>query len=92
MELADRMSTVEPYFFAKLGLRIAELKAEGKDVIRLDVGSPDLPPAPFIVDTFTGLDYDVYLYGVLDLNMGSLASTKRKEYRLLIVFGLVSAK
>ena len=44
MQLAKRMDTVEPYFFAKLGLRIAELKAEGKD-IRLDVGSPDLPPA-----------------------------------------------
>ena len=63
MELANRMSTVEPYFFAKLGLRIAELKAEGKDVIRLDVGSPDLPPAPFIVDTLQQASSEANLHG-----------------------------
>ncbi|HCU79626.1 MAG TPA: LL-diaminopimelate aminotransferase, partial [Chloroflexi bacterium] len=63
MQLAKRMDTVEPYFFAKLGLRIAELKAEGKDVIRLDVGSPDLPPAPFIVDTLQKASSEENLHG-----------------------------
>ena len=63
MQLAKRMDTVEPYFFAKLGLRIAELKAEGKDIIRLDVGSPDLPPAPFIVDTLQQASSEENLHG-----------------------------
>lgn len=47
---ADRISSFEPYFFAALGKRLAELKAKGMDVIRIDIGSPDLPPAKFITD------------------------------------------
>jgi len=43
-------SSFEPYFFAALGKRIAELKAKGMDVIRIDMGSPDLPPAKFITE------------------------------------------
>ena len=49
MRLADRMDTIKPYFFAELGVRITELQAQGIDVIRLDAGSPDMPPSPFIV-------------------------------------------
>ena len=37
-------------YFSKLAHRVAVLRAEGRDVIRLDVGSPDLPPADFIVE------------------------------------------
>ncbi|MCE1254933.1 MAG: aminotransferase class I/II-fold pyridoxal phosphate-dependent enzyme [Anaerolineae bacterium] len=48
---ADRIADFKPYFFATLNLRIKELKAKNIDVIRLDMGSPDMPPADFIVDT-----------------------------------------
>ena len=48
MKLAARMQSVQPYFFAKLAKRMVALQAAGKDVIRLDVGSPDQPPAAFI--------------------------------------------
>jgi LL-diaminopimelate aminotransferase len=47
---ADRISSFEPYFFAALGKKIAELKNRGVDVIRIDMGSPDLPPTKFITD------------------------------------------
>jgi LL-diaminopimelate aminotransferase len=50
MKVAERIGTLPPYVFAKLGRRILEMKAEGRDVIRLDIGSPDLPPPSFIVD------------------------------------------
>lgn len=50
MKIAERVSTLPPYVFAKLGRRIVEMKAEGRDVIRLDIGSPDLPPPDFITD------------------------------------------
>ncbi len=50
MRVAKRVSTLPPYVFAKLGHRIQELKSEGRDIIRLDIGSPDLPPPDFIVD------------------------------------------
>jgi LL-diaminopimelate aminotransferase len=36
-------------FFATINGHIAELCATGADVIRLDIGSPDLPPAPHII-------------------------------------------
>ncbi len=46
----DRLS---PNYFATLTARVNELRAAGHDVIRLDIGSPDLPPAPHIVDALT---------------------------------------
>ena len=39
-----------PSHFAEISRLVAELAADGRDVIRLDVGSPDLPPAPFIIE------------------------------------------
>ncbi len=50
MRVAERVSTLPPYVFAKLGRRILEMKSEGRDIIRLDIGSPDLPPPDFVVD------------------------------------------
>ncbi len=47
---ADRIASFKPYFFAGLNQKIARLRAGGVDVIRLDMGSPDLPPAGFIID------------------------------------------
>lgn len=47
---ADRMSLLPPYFFVGLNHKIAQLKAAGADVIRMDMGSPDLPPAPFVIE------------------------------------------
>jgi len=38
------------YVFASLGARIRQLQAEGVDIIRLDIGSPDMPPPDFITE------------------------------------------
>lgn len=46
---AHRLDSIPPYFFHFLPQRLAALRAQGVDVIRLDAGSPDLPPAPHIV-------------------------------------------
>lgn len=43
------MAQLPPYFFHRLNTRITELKALGREVIRMDAGSPDLPPAPHII-------------------------------------------
>ena len=48
MKISERVVDLPPYPFAALGRRLRELAAEGTDVIRLDVGSPDLPPPDFI--------------------------------------------
>jgi LL-diaminopimelate aminotransferase len=47
---ADRIGSLKPYFFAHLGKRIADIEARGVDVVRMDIGSPDMPPAPFIIE------------------------------------------
>jgi LL-diaminopimelate aminotransferase len=47
---SQRMSRIPPYVFARIGQRIATLRADGADVIRIDIGSPDLPPAPAIIE------------------------------------------
>jgi LL-diaminopimelate aminotransferase len=47
---ADRVANLPPYVFASLGARIARLRAEGKDIIRLDIGSPDLPPPDSVIE------------------------------------------
>ncbi len=48
---ADRIASFKPYFFASLNQKLAELRNKNVDVIRIDIGSPDLPPADFIVET-----------------------------------------
>jgi LL-diaminopimelate aminotransferase len=51
MKAADRVGNLPPYVFAKLGQRLRQLAAEGNDIIRLDIGSPDLPPPSVILET-----------------------------------------
>ncbi len=51
MKPAARMAHLKPHFFATLNARLAVLQSEGRDIIRLDEGSPDMPPARQIVDT-----------------------------------------
>ena len=46
---AERMTYLNPYYFAGLNQRLAEMKAEGRPLIRLDIGSPDQPPAEHII-------------------------------------------
>jgi LL-diaminopimelate aminotransferase len=48
---ADRIAEFKPYFFAALNQKLTELKNKGVDIIRLDMGSPDLPPKDFIIET-----------------------------------------
>ena len=47
---ANRIADFKPYFFAQLNNRLTELRNRGVDIIRLDMGSPDLPPEGFIID------------------------------------------
>ncbi len=47
---AARMAHLSPHFFAALSARLQALQAEGRDIIRLDEGAPDLPPASHILE------------------------------------------
>lgn len=48
---ADRLSTVSEYYFSRKGKEVARLNAEGKDIISLAIGSPDMPPSPETIST-----------------------------------------
>ena len=48
---ADRLGTVEEYYFSRKLKEIAALRAAGHEVLNLGIGSPDLPPAPAVVRT-----------------------------------------
>jgi LL-diaminopimelate aminotransferase len=47
---AQRIANFKPYFFAQLAQKLTTLKKNGVDVIRIDMGSPDLPPESTIID------------------------------------------
>ena len=49
---ADRISSVEEYYFSKKLSEIAEMNAAGKGVINLGIGSPDMPPSKKAKDMF----------------------------------------
>jgi LL-diaminopimelate aminotransferase len=50
-QLAQRVVNLPPYIFAGLEKRISQMISEGRDVIRLDIGSPDQPPSPQIIES-----------------------------------------
>lgn len=43
---ADRLNSVQEYYFSVKLKEVAQMNAEGKNVISLGIGSPDLPPSP----------------------------------------------
>ena len=48
--IARRMEVLAPHFFATLSAQINAMTTAGMDVIRLDEGAPDLPPAKHIIE------------------------------------------
>ncbi len=60
---AHRLDRIPPYVFAALAARIRTLQAQGMDIIRLDIGSPDLPPADFIIEALAAASRRPDLHG-----------------------------
>ena len=42
---ANRLASVNEYYFSRKLKEVAQLNAEGKDIISLAIGSPDMPPS-----------------------------------------------
>ncbi len=60
---AKRMGNLAPQFFSALNEEIAALREKGADVIRLDVGSPDMPPAPHIIQKLSETAWRADVHG-----------------------------
>lgn len=50
MRVSERLKKIPPYLFAEIDRKIAEAKAQGKDVISLGIGDPDTPTLQPVVD------------------------------------------
>ena len=50
---ANRLGNVEEYYFSKKLKEIRNLNDEGKDIINLGIGSPDLPPSKETVEALS---------------------------------------
>ena len=48
---ANRVGSVQEYYFSRKLKEVAEMNAAGKNVINLGVGSPDLPPSERTIET-----------------------------------------
>lgn len=51
METADRLNSVQEYYFSKKLREVRGLIAQGKPIINMGIGSPDLAPSPQVLET-----------------------------------------
>lgn len=49
IKLAERMTPLDTQYFAALERKVSAMRAVGADILRLDIGDPDLPPAEHII-------------------------------------------
>ena len=49
IQKADRLSNVKEYYFSKKLREVAVLRKEGKEIINMAIGSPDLPPPDAVI-------------------------------------------
>ena len=53
MEAAIRLKGIDEYYFSSKLREIEQMNAQGRDVINLGIGSPDLPPHPSVIETLS---------------------------------------
>lgn len=46
---AERLQNLPPYVFAVISERIREMQSSGIDVVRMDIGNPDMPPPDAVI-------------------------------------------
>jgi LL-diaminopimelate aminotransferase len=88
MQFAKRVESLKPYPFARQAEILAKLKARGMDVIRMDIGSPDRPPAAHILAALetaardpNSHGYPAFGYGTPSL-LAAVASYYRARFRV----------
>ena len=60
---AERLSLVQEYYFSRKLKEVAQMNAEGKDIISLAIGSPDMPPSPQTVEKLCEVAHDPNAHG-----------------------------
>ena len=89
IETANRLQSVEEYYFSKKLREVNLLKATGLPIINLGVGSPDLQPSQRVItaltDSLTNPDAHKYqsYQGLLELRE-AMASFYRKQFNVAL--------
>lgn len=60
---AHRVTEIQEYYFSRKLKEVARLNAEGKDIISLAIGSPDMPPASQVIDKLCEVAHDPNAHG-----------------------------
>lgn len=47
---ANRLNNLPEYVFAVISKKVRQMQLDGIDMVRMDIGSPDLPPDEFVMD------------------------------------------
>ena len=62
-EPADRLGLVSEYYFSRKLKEVARMNAEGRDIVSLAIGSPDMPPSAQTVETLCAVARDASAHG-----------------------------
>lgn len=60
---ADRVLSVQEYYFSRKQKEVAKLNEEGNDIISLAIGSPDMPPSKQTIDKLCEVANDPNAHG-----------------------------
>lgn len=60
---ANRLSSVSEYYFSKKLREVDEMRAQGKNVLSLGIGSPDLPPSKETIETLCEVAHQPNVHG-----------------------------
>ena len=60
---ADRLSLVQEYYFSRKLKEVAQMNAEGKDIISLAIGSPDMPPSEQTIEKLCEVAHEPNAHG-----------------------------
>ena len=63
MKPADRVNSIQEYYFSRKLKEVARLNAEGQDIISLAIGSPDMPPSKQTIDKLCEVARDPNAHG-----------------------------
>ncbi len=60
---ADRLASVQEYYFSRKLKEVAALNAQGRDIISLAIGSPDMPPSEKTIERLCEVAHDPAAHG-----------------------------
>ena len=63
MKPATRVDSIQEYYFSRKLKEVAKLNAEGKDIISLAIGSPDMPPSKQTIDKLCAVAQEPNAHG-----------------------------